>query len=172
DFRPSYLKLSLLRELHPNTPLLALTASATPRVVDDIQTQLLFREQHVLKKSFARLNLGYMAFDEENKMGRMLRIIHKMGGSGIVYVRNRRETQEIARFLVNHGIPADYYHAGLTMPQRAKRQDAWTSNQIRIIVATNAFGMGIDKSDVRFVIHLDIPDSLEAYYQEAGRAGR
>lgn len=172
DFRPSYLKLSLLRELHPNTPLLALTASATPRVVDDIQTQLLFREQHVLKKSFARPNLGYMALEEENKMGRMLRIIHKMGGSGVIYVRNRRETQEVARFLVNHGIPADFYHAGLTMLERSQKQDAWTSNRVRAIVATNAFGMGIDKPDVRYVIHLDIPDSLEAYYQEAGRAGR
>lgn len=172
DFRPSYLQLSQLRELHPNVPILALTASATPRVVEDIQAQLLFKAPNVLKKSFARLNLGYMAFDEENKMGRMLRIANKMGGSGVVYVRNRRETQEVARFLVNHGIPADYYHAGLTMPERAKRQEAWTNNKVRIIVATNAFGMGIDKPDVRFVIHLDIPDSLEAYYQEAGRAGR
>lgn len=172
DFRPSYLQLSLLRDLHPNVPLLALTASATPRVVDDIQAQLHFKTSHVLKKSFARPNLGYMAFDEENKMGRMLRIINKMGGTGVVYVRNRRETQEVARFLVNHGIPADYYHAGLSTPERAKKQDAWTSNKIRIIVATNAFGMGIDKADVRYVIHLDIPDSLEAYYQEAGRAGR
>ena len=172
DFRPSYLKLSLLRELHPNTPLLALTASATLRVVDDIQTQLLFREQHVLKKSFARPNLGYMALEEENKMGRMLRIIHKMGGSGVIYVRNRRETQEVARFLVNHGIPADFYHAGLTMLERSQKQDAWTSNRVRAIVATNAFGMGIDKPDVRTVIHADVPDCLENYYQEAGRAGR
>jgi ATP-dependent DNA helicase RecQ len=172
DFRPSYLQLTVLRELQPKVPVLALTASATPRVVEDIQSQLHFRTFHVLKKSFARPNLGYMALDEENKMGRMLRIINKMGGSGVVYVRNRRETQEVARFLVNHGIPADYYHAGLTMPERIRKQDAWTSNKVRIIVATNAFGMGIDKPDVRSVIHLDIPDSLEAYYQEAGRAGR
>jgi ATP-dependent DNA helicase RecQ len=114
DFRPSYLQLTVLRELQPKVPVLALTASATPRVVEDIQSQLHFRTFHVLKKSFARPNLGYMALDEENKMGRMLRIINKMGGSGVVYVRNRRETQEVARFLVNHGIPADYYHAGLT----------------------------------------------------------
>ncbi|HMR18517.1 MAG TPA: RecQ family ATP-dependent DNA helicase, partial [Sphingobacterium sp.] len=147
DFRPSYLQLSQLRELHPDTPILALTASATPRVVEDIQTQLHFRVPYVLKKSFARPNLGYMAFDEENKMGRMLRIINKMGGCGVVYVRNRRETQEVARFLVNHGIPADYYHAGLTMPERTKKQEAWTNNKVRIIVATNAFGMGIDKPD-------------------------
>lgn len=172
DFRPSYLQLSLLRELHPKTPILALTASATSRVVEDIQTQLHFREQHVLKKSFARPNLGYMALEEENKMGRMLRVIHKMGGSGVIYVRNRRETQEVARFLVNHGIPADFYHAGLNMLERSKKQDAWTNNRVHVIVATNAFGMGIDKPDVRYVIHLDIPDSLEAYYQEAGRAGR
>lgn len=172
DFRPSYLQLSLLRELHPKTPILALTASATARVVEDIQTQLHFRERHVLKKSFARPNLGYMALEEENKMGRMLRIIHKMGGSGVIYVRNRRETQEVAQFLVNHGIPADYYHAGLNMLERSKKQDTWTNNRVRVIVATNAFGMGIDKPDVRYVIHLDIPDSLEAYYQEAGRAGR
>ena len=172
DFRPSYLQLGQLRELHPKVPVLALTATATPRVIDDIQGQLHFTVPNVLKKSFARYNLGYMALEEENKMGRMLRIVHKMGGTGIVYVRNRRETQEVARFLVNHGIPADYYHAGLSVKEREKKQDAWTNNQIRVIVATNAFGMGIDKPDVRFVVHLDIPDSLEAYYQEAGRAGR
>lgn len=172
DFRPSYLQLNQLRELHPSVPVLALTATATSRVIEDIQTQLHFKVANVLSKSFARTNLGYMAFEEEDKMGRMLRIIKKMGGSGVVYVRNRRETQEVARVLVNHGIPADYYHAGLAMKDREQKQNAWMSNKIRVIVATNAFGMGIDKSDVRFVIHLDIPDSLEAYYQEAGRAGR
>ncbi|NGM73355.1 ATP-dependent DNA helicase RecQ [Sphingobacterium sp. SGL-16] len=172
DFRPSYLQLADLREAHPNIPILALTASATPRVVEDMQKRLNFRQKNVFSKSFARPNLGYMALNEENKMNRMLRIVKKIGGSGVVYVRNRRETQEVARFLLNHGVPSDFYHAGLTMKERESKQNAWTSNKTRVIVATNAFGMGIDKPDVRFVIHIDIPDSLEAYYQEAGRAGR
>lgn len=172
DFRPSYLQIATLRELHPKVPFLALTATATPDVVVDIQEKLGFTTPNVLQRSFARTNLGYMALEEENKMGRMLRIVKKVGGTGVVYVRNRRETQEVARFLLNHGVPADYYHAGIGMKERAIKQDAWFSNKTRVIVATNAFGMGIDKSDVRFVIHLDIPDSLEAYYQEAGRAGR
>lgn len=172
DFRPSYLQLSDLREAHAHVPILALTASATPNVVEDIQERLNFRSKNVFSKSFARSNLGYMALHEENKMKRMLRIVKKIGGSGVVYVRNRRETQEVARFLLNHGVPSDFYHAGLTMKERETKQNAWTSNKIRVIVATNAFGMGIDKPDVRFVIHIDIPDSLEAYYQEAGRAGR
>ncbi|MCA5005575.1 RecQ family ATP-dependent DNA helicase [Sphingobacterium bovistauri] len=172
DFRPSYLQLSELREAHPTIPILALTASATPRVVDDIQERLDFKAKNVFSKSFARPNLGYMALAEENKMNRMLRVVKKIGGSGVVYVRNRRETQEVARFLLNHGVPSDFYHAGLGMKEREAKQNAWTSNKIRVIVATNAFGMGIDKPDVRFVIHIDIPDSLEAYYQEAGRAGR
>ncbi len=172
DFRPAYLELSKLRELHPKVPMLALTATATPVVVDDIQEKLGFPEPNVFKKSFRRENLGYMLFNEENKMGRMLKVIKKMGGTGIVYVRNRRETQEVARYLLNHGVPADYYHAGMEMSDRMQKQEAWMKNKIRVIVATNAFGMGIDKPDVRFVIHLDIPDSLEAYYQEAGRAGR
>lgn len=172
DFRPSYLQLADLREAHPNIPILALTASATPRVVEDMQERLNFRQKNVFSKSFARPNLGYMALNEENKMNRMLRIVKKIGGSGVIYVRNRRETQEVARFLLNHGVPSDFYHAGLTMKERESKQNAWTSNKTRVIVATNAFGMGIDKPDVRFVIHIDIPDSLEAYYQEAGRAGR
>jgi len=172
DFRPSYLHLTKLRELHPQVPFLALTATATPMVVQDIQYQLQFKVENVLQKSFARLNLGYMALFEENKMNRMLRIVHKTGGSGVIYVRNRRETQEVARFLMNNGVSADYYHAGVPLRERETKQDAWTKGKTRVIVATNAFGMGIDKADVRFVIHLDIPDSLEAYYQEAGRAGR
>lgn len=172
DFRPSYLQIAQLRELHPDVPFLALTATATPEVVVDIQDKLGFTAPNVWSRSFARYNLGYMALQEENKMNRMLRIVKKVGGTGVIYVRNRRETQEVARFLLNHGVPADYYHAGIGMKERALKQDAWTSNKTRVIVATNAFGMGIDKSDVRFVIHLDIPDSLEAYYQEAGRAGR
>lgn len=172
DFRPSYLNLNILRELHPKVPFLALTATATPRVVEDIQEKLLFIRKNVFQKSFERANLGYMVLFEENKMNRLLRIIHNTGGSGVVYVRNRRETQEVARFLLNNGIAADFYHAGLNMRERESKQEAWTKGRIKVIVATNAFGMGIDKSDVRYVIHLDIPDSLEAYYQEAGRAGR
>ncbi|MEZ0453938.1 ATP-dependent DNA helicase RecQ [Sphingobacterium thalpophilum] len=172
DFRPPYLELARLRELHPDVPFLALTATATERVIADIQRKLGFPASNVFVKSFLRDNLAYMAIEEEDKMGRMVRIIHKLGGSGIVYVRNRRETLEIARILINNGISSDYYHAGLPGPERDQKQDAWMNNNIRVIVATNAFGMGIDKPDVRFVIHLDLPDSLEAYYQEAGRAGR
>ncbi|MFZ4260816.1 RecQ family ATP-dependent DNA helicase [Sphingobacterium sp. HJSM2_6] len=172
DFRPPYLELVKLRDLQAQTTFLALTATATPLVVEDIQEKLGFKEQHVLSKSFKRDNLGYMIFEEEDKMGRMMRIVQKMGGTGIIYVRNRRETQEVAQYLFNHGVSADYYHAGLDLAIRMKKQEAWTAGKTRIIVATNAFGMGIDKADVRFVIHLDIPDSLEAYYQEAGRAGR
>lgn len=172
DFRPPYLELAKLKELHPKVPFLALTATATERVIADIQKKLNFPTENVFVKSFLRDNLAYMAIEEEDKMGRMVRIIHKLGGSGIVYVRNRRETQEIARILINNGIASDYYHAGLPGSERDQKQDAWMTNAVRVIVATNAFGMGIDKADVRFVIHLDLPDSLEAYYQEAGRAGR
>lgn len=172
DFRPPYLELAKLRELHPKVPFLALTATATPRVITDIQQKLDFSKENVFVKSFLRDNLAYMAIEEEDKMGRMVRIIHKLGGCGIVYVRNRRETQEVARILVNNGISADYYHAGLSGQERDQKQHGWMTNLVRVIVATNAFGMGIDKPDVRFVIHLDLPDSLEAYYQEAGRAGR
>lgn len=172
DFRPSYLQIAKLRELHPHVPFLALTATATPDVILDIQEKLSFKVENALSSSFARFNLGYMALEEENKMNRMLRIVKKVGGSGVIYVRNRRETQEVSRFLLNHGVPTDFYHAGIGVKERAIKQEAWTTNKTRVIVATNAFGMGIDKADVRFVIHLDIPESLEAYYQEAGRAGR
>lgn len=172
DFRPPYLQLGKLKELHPDVPFLALTATATTAVIADIQDKLQFKQKNVFVKSFLRDNLGYMALEEENKAGRMIRIIQKLGGSGVVYVRNRRETQEVAHYLVNNGISADFYHAGLLGKERDSKQEAWMQNRTRVIVATNAFGMGIDKSDVRFVIHLDIPESLEAYYQEAGRAGR
>lgn len=172
DFRPPYLLLSQLRDLHPEIPFLALTATATPDVVIDIQEKLGFRQGRVLKKSFFRENLAYMVLHEEDKASRMLRVIRRLGGSGIVYVRNRRETQETARFLVNEGVSADFYHAGLPSEERMAKQDNWKNGHTRVIVATNAFGMGIDKADVRFVIHLEPPDSLEAYYQEAGRAGR
>lgn len=172
DFRPAYLELAKLRRIHPNTPFLALTATATPRVVDDIQDKLGFVGRQVFQQSFRRDNLAYIVLAEEDKMGRMLRMIHRIGGAGVIYVRNRRETQEVSQYLVNHGIPADFYHAGLDTQTRSQKQDSWMENRIRVIVATNAFGMGIDKPDVRFVLHLDLPDSLEAYYQEAGRAGR
>lgn len=177
DFRPPYLHLAELRQLHPQVPYLALTATATARVILDIQKKLQFRQQQagnpaVFVKSFARPNLAYIVIEEANKARRLLNIIRNTGGSGIVYVRNRRETQEITRLLLLEHINADFYHAGLSTPERTKRQESWKKGITQVIVATNAFGMGIDKSDVRFVVHLDIPDSLEAYYQESGRAGR
>jgi len=174
DFRPAYLQVSVLREIHPSVPILALTATAVDRVIDDIQDKLAFRagQRQVFRKSFFRENLSYMALFEENKMGRLLKIINRTKGSGIIYVRNRRETQEIARYLILNKISADFYHAGLKSEDRTRKQKSWMSGETSVIVATNAFGMGIDKPDVRFVIHLDIPDSVEAYFQEAGRAGR
>ncbi len=172
DFRPSYLKISDLREHLPGVPVLALTATATPDVVNDIQDKLLFKERNVFRKSFARHNLAYLCFHEENKYGRMLKICARIKGSGIVYVRNRRRTQEIAGFLEQNGIKTSFYHAGLSFEQRSERQQAWLDNKTRVMVCTNAFGMGIDKPDVSFVIHIDLPDSPEAYFQEAGRAGR
>jgi len=177
DFRPSYLHLAELRDLHPEVPFLALTATATEKVILDIQEKLHFKIKQdgstaVFTKSFVRDNLAYMALKEEHKTRRLVNIIRNTGGSGIVYVRNRKETQEIARFLIAEGISASFYHAGLSTPERAKKQEAWKKNELQVMVATNAFGMGIDKPDVRFVVHVDIPDTLEAYYQEAGRAGR
>jgi ATP-dependent DNA helicase RecQ len=177
DFRPPYLHLAELRDLHPDVPFLALTATATEKVILDIQEKLHFKikpdeSTAVFTKSFVRHNLAYMALKEEHKTRRLVNIIRNTGGSGIVYVRNRKETQEIARFLIAEGISASFYHAGLSTPERAKKQEAWKKNELQVMVATNAFGMGIDKPDVRFVVHVDIPDTLEAYYQEAGRAGR
>lgn len=172
DFRPPYLQLSTLRELHPNVPILALTATATHDVIDDIQEKLGFKEKNVHRKSFERKNLSYVVAHEENKFRKLFNIAKNVKGTGIVYVRNRRETQEVAKMLNREGFKSDFYHAGLTTPERSDKQEAWKRNDIRIIVATNAFGMGIDKPDVRFVVHLDLPESLEAYYQEAGRAGR
>ena len=172
DFRPPYLHLNELRAIHPHVPVLALTATATKRVVIDIQEKLNFPEPNVLRKSFERKNLSYVVLNEENKLRKLLDITKKVKGSGIIYVRNRRETQEISRFLNQQNILSDFYHAGLDTVVRGRKQESWKNNQVRIIVATNAFGMGIDKPDVRFVVHLDLPDSLEAYYQEAGRAGR
>lgn len=172
DFRPSYLHLAELREIHPNVPILALTATATERVAADIQLKLNFKQAQIFRKSFERKNLSYLVYNEENKLRKLFSIAKNVKGTGIVYVRNRRETQEVARQLNMQGISADFYHAGLDTPLRMKKQAAWKNSEVKIIVATNAFGMGIDKSDVRFVVHLDLPESLEAYYQEAGRGGR
>ena len=173
DFRPPYLDIAQIRTYHNNVPILALTATATPQVIDDIQRQLLFRpRKQVFQASFSRPNLAYMVFKEGDKEGRMLRIARRTGGSGIVYVRNRRRTRQVADFLVHHGIPASYYHAGMEPKERDAAQSRWMKGDTAVMVATNAFGMGIDKPDVRFVIHLDIPSSIEAYFQEAGRAGR
>lgn len=172
DFRPPYLHLTELRELHPEIPVLALTATATERVAEDIQSKLQFKNARVYRKSFERKNLSYLVYNEENKHRKLISIAKNVKGSGIVYVRNRRETQEVARLLSMQGISADFYHAGLDTPLRMKKQTSWKKSEIRVMVATNAFGMGIDKPDVRFVVHLDLPESLEAYYQEAGRGGR
>jgi ATP-dependent DNA helicase RecQ len=172
DFRPPYLHIADLRELHPNVPVLALTATATAEVRDDIQQKLLFKQFNVFQQSFERKNISYVVQNEENKLRKLLDIAKGVKGSGIVYVRSRKETAEIAKFYNENGFQADFYHAGLTMEQRSTKQENWKGNHTRIIVATNAFGMGIDKPDVRFVIHKDMPESLEAYYQEAGRAGR
>ena len=172
DFRPPYLQISEIRPYFPDIPIIALTATATPEVVIDIQEKLAFKEANVLQKSFERKNIAYIVQEEEDKHGRLLKIINKVAGSGLVYVRNRRKTEEIAVFLQKNGVHADFYHAGLDSLARDQKQDAWINNKIRIIVSTNAFGMGIDKPDVRFVVHLDLADSLEAYFQEAGRGGR
>lgn len=172
DFRPPYLQISEIRKSFPNVPVLALTATATPEVVKDIQFRLDFKQENVFQKSFKRDNLTYFVVNEEDKNGRMLRIMRRYPGTGIVYVRNRRKTAEVADFLRKNGISADYYHAGLDAKTRDAKQNDWMSGKIRVIVATNAFGMGIDKPDVRFVVHIDLPDSLEAYFQEAGRGGR
>lgn len=172
DFRPPYLHIGDLRQLHPEVPVLAVTATATAAVAEDIQQKLNFRRAIVFRKSFERKNISYVVENEENKLRRLLDIARNVKGSGIVYVRSRKETAEIAKFYNANGFKAAFYHAGLESGARAQIQDNWKSGCSRIIVATNAFGMGIDKPDVRFVIHKDPPESLEAYYQEAGRAGR
>ena len=173
DFRPSYLKIAQLREMLPGyVPVLALTATATSNVVKDIMTRLNFKEQNVLKTSFKRPNISYIVRKVEDKNSYLAETLRKIRGSGIIYVRNRKKCKEIAEMLVKLGIPADFYHAGLPSDLRDKKQTAWTTGNARIIVSTNAFGMGIDKPDVRFVIHWDIPDSIETYFQESGRAGR
>lgn len=173
DFRPPYLSISEFRKvLPPTVPLIALTATATPDVQADIVDKLAMRAVRHFQKSFARPNLSYSTFYEENKERKLLDILQKVPGVAVVYVRNRRRTQEIAQWLVRCGVSATFYHAGLSAQERSKRQDDWIQNRVRVMVATNAFGMGIDKPDVRVVVHMDLPDNLEAYYQEAGRAGR
>lgn len=173
DFRPSYLKIAELRKVHPDIPVLALTATATPLVADDIMKRLEFRRNaRKFKMSFVRDNISYLVRPSENKIYDIAYILSRTEGCGIVYVRSRRKTREIAEFLTASGISSDYYHAGLSYDVKTERQNAWQLGQIRVMVATNAFGMGIDKPDVRIVVHADLPPSLEEYYQEAGRAGR
>lgn len=172
DFRPSYLQIVRIRELLPNVPILALTATATPEVVVDIQEKLNFSSENVFKKSFERKNLAYVVRHSEDKLSQLLRILQKLKGSSVVYVRNRKKTKEISDFLNQNAISSDFFHAGLTDEEKDLRQQAWKEGRCRVIVATNAFGMGIDKADVRSVVHVDLPDSIEAYFQEAGRAGR
>jgi len=172
DFRPSYMNIIQLRELLPGVTFLALTATATPKVVEDIQEKLGFERPNVLNMSFQRENLSYLVRHREDKMGYLLETLKNVKGSGIVYSRSRKGTREIAAELRKNKISADFYHAGLSTGVRHEKQDDWLAGKTRVIVATNAFGMGIDKPDVRFVVHADPPDSLEAYFQEAGRAGR
>ena len=172
DFRPSYLKITDLREFFPFVPILALTASATPDVVEDMQHHLRFKEKNVMRASFERRNLAYMVLHEEDKLSRLLKIVNNVQGSGLIYVRTRKKAEEIAQFLKQKNIKCDFYHAGIPGEERNRKQDAWLYNRIRVMVCTNAFGLGINKADVRFVVHIDLPDSLESYYQEAGRAGR
>ncbi len=172
DFRPSYLKISDIRKHIPQVPVLALTATATPEVVDDIQEKLHFQTKNVYKKSFERKNIAYVVRKTEDKLFEMLNILNNVKGTGIVYVRSRKKTQEIAIELQRQGIIADFYHAGINSEQKNSKQNKWKSGECRIMVCTNAFGMGIDKPDVRVVVHYEMPSSLEEYFQEAGRAGR
>ena len=172
DFRPSYLRIAEIRENFRQIPVLALTATATPRVAEDIQQQLKFEVPHVLSKSFRRDNIAYVVRKANDKLGELLHILSSLKASAIVYVRKRAGAEELARFLKAKGIEADFYHAGLTSFQREQKQEAWKKGEVPVIVATNAFGMGIDKSNVRWVIHYNLPKSIESFYQEIGRAGR
>ncbi len=172
DFRPSYLNIADIKKLKPSAPILALTATATPAVIDDIQERLQFKEKNVFKMSFERKNLTYVVRPTIDKDAEMIHILESVKGSAIVYVRSRKRTKEISDLLEANGIPSTFYHAGLTHSTKDIRQQRWHNDETRVMVATNAFGMGIDKPDVRMVIHYDSPDSIEAYFQEAGRAGR
>lgn len=174
DFRPPYLQIAEFRKIIPGVPVLALTATATPNVVADICERLEFKRDHqqVFQKSFERKNVSYSVLFEENKNDRLAKMIGKVPGTAIVYVRNRRKTKEIAAYLEKRKISADFYHAGLDHFTRSVKQDDWTKNKTRVMVCTNAFGMGIDKPDVRLVVHMDVPDNIESYFQEAGRGGR
>lgn len=172
DFRPPYLQIADLRPHLGKAPVLALTATATTEVLDDIQEKLAFKARNVLRQSFLRKNLSYSVLYEDRKRDKLLDILQRVAGTGIVYVRSRGETKEIAQYLAQHNISADYYHAGLLPEDRNARQDAWLSGKTRVMVCTNAFGMGIDKPDVRIVVHMQLPDTLEGYFQEAGRGGR
>ena len=172
DFRPSYLQIAVIRKLVPNVPILALTATATTDVIDDIQERLGFTEKNVFRMSFERKNLGYVVRQAEDKEAEMVHILQSIPKTAIVYCRSRKRTKEIAQLLMQYGISATWYHAGLEPAVKDQRQSEWQHDKVRVIVATNAFGMGIDKADVRVVIHMDCPSSLEAYFQEAGRAGR
>ena len=172
DFRPSFLRIAQVRKLFPAVPVLALTATATPVVVEDIQQRLQFKRPNVFSMSFARSNLSYVVRHTEEKLTELIHILRSVPGTAIVYVRSRRRTKQISDELNRAGIHADYYHAGLYVEDKDDKQNKWTRDECRVMVATNAFGMGIDKPDVRLVVHVDIPNSLEEYYQEAGRAGR
>lgn len=172
DFRPSFLRIAKLRKIFPLVPILALTATATPEVVADIMDNLAFRERNVFSKSFARDNIVYVVRDTSDKERELVHIMSSVYGTGIVYVRSRKKAKHISDLLNGHGIGADYYHAGLSIEEKESKQQKWKNDECRIMVATNAFGMGIDKPDVRIVVHVDVPNSIEEYYQEAGRAGR
>lgn len=172
DFRPPYLRIAAVREHYPDVPVLALTASATPIVQEDICEKLLFKKKHIFRQSFAKPNLSFSVFKVDSKINKLVEILEKVPGPALVYCNNRKHTKEIAHLLHLNKLQANFYHAGLTQKDRSERQEAFIKNQVRIMVCTNAFGMGIDKPDVRTVIHMDVPDNLENYYQEAGRAGR
>jgi ATP-dependent DNA helicase RecQ len=172
DFRPPYLKIADVRPYFPNTPILAVTASATPEVIEDIQDKLLFTHHNVKRQSFERKNISYMVYEEEDKLGYLIKTLQKVPGSAIIYTGTRRKTFDVAKALTQNGISADYYHAGLEPAKKEEKQKKWMEGSLRVMVATNAFGLGIDKPDVRLVVHVDLPNNIEAYFQEAGRAGR